>query len=368
MTKNKTITQNPWEGLDTKVLDYYQKNGRSLPWREDPTPYHVWISEIMLQQTRVDTVIPYFNRFMAQYPTITELAQAEEESLLKLWEGLGYYSRIRNIHKAAQALVDNYQGALPQTKKQLLQLPGIGDYTAGAIASIAFGQKETAIDGNLIRIGSRLIAYGDTTKNAAGKKAMEDLWQQLLPDQQPGDFNQAMMDIGATICLPNREPLCSKCPLASYCSAYANGNPMDYPYKDQKAAKKHQDWTLFILLKDNQVLLEKRPSKGLLASMLQFPMAEGNLDEDQALQWLRKHHHPPLRLKKGPASKHIFTHIQWQMSSWIVELDPFVVMEKNENQPNNQQWESIHAMDHITLPTAYRDFRQAVRELADTQI
>lgn len=344
--------------LAQKVLTYYNTHRRILPWREDPRPYYVWLSEIMLQQTRVETVIPYFNRFIETFPTVRDLAEGSEEVLLKLWEGLGYYSRARNLQKAAGILMEQYEGKLPSTKVQLIALPGIGPYTAGAIASIAFGKKETAIDGNLLRVGSRLLAFGGVVTKGEGKKKIEEFWQEVLPEDRPGDFNQAIMDIGATICLPNRDPLCQSCPLSSLCKAYEQGNSVDYPQKEEKKPRKMQEKTVFLLYDADNIALQKRNDKGLLAGLWQFPMAEGHLDEEQAIRWLSQNSLQALRLGQGPSAKHIFSHIEWRMICWVVKIDPFRVREKA---PEDFVWMTKEEVDTIALPTAFRKFRQEIR-------
>ncbi|MDO5095441.1 MAG: A/G-specific adenine glycosylase [Peptostreptococcaceae bacterium] len=351
-----------YDGLAEKALSYYYAHRRFLPWRENPTPYHVWISEIMLQQTRVDTVIPYFNRFIENFPTIMDLANAPEDKLLKLWEGLGYYSRARNLQKAAKVLLDNYDASLPSDKSELMKLPGIGAYTAGAISSIAFGKSETAVDGNLIRIGSRLMAYRDSVSNAQGKKVMENFWLHLLPEKHAGDFNQAMMDLGATICLPNSEPLCLLCPIREYCLAFELGNPTDFPKKEIKKPRRIEEKTVFLLRFEEKILLQKRENGGLLGGLLQFPMADEHLQENDALSFLQNRGLVPIRIKAGVHAKHIFSHIEWRMISWEVVLDPFVVMENPKNDFDNSIWVEQTQLDEITLPTAFRKFRKRAAE------
>ena len=341
--------------LSEKILLYYREHRRVLPWRENPLPYFVWISEIMLQQTRVETVIPYFERFIRTFPTIEALANADEEILLKLWEGLGYYSRARNLHRAAAILVEQYEGKLPDSKKELMKLPGIGAYTAGAIASISFGKRETAVDGNLIRVGSRLSAYSGSTSSAEGRRVMDDFWQHLLPEQNAGDFNQAIMDIGATICLPNGEPLCSFCPINEFCKAYAQGNPTDYPTKKEKKTRRIENKTVFILRCENRLLLEKRAEGGLLGGLLQFPMCDGHLSEQEALDYWRAKSFVPIRIHENVQAKHIFSHIEWRMISWEIVVDPFIVMEDGD------LWIDCAKLDQITLPTAFRAWRKQIK-------
>lgn len=383
-----------YQKLSAKVLSYYRQKRRILPWREDPTPYHVWISEIMLQQTRVDTVIPYFERFVKTFPTIRALAEGDKDTLLKLWEGLGYYSRARNIHKAARIVVEQYGGELPDNKEELMKLPGIGSYTAGAIASIAFGKKETAVDGNLIRVGARLLAYDRSVTNTEGKRDLENFWASLLPEDA-GDFNQAIMDIGATICLPNVGPLCTICPISEFCIAFEHGSQTDLPKKTTKKPRRIEKKTIFLLYFEDEILLEKRSDSGLLRGMWQFPMIDGHLSEDEARDHLKSSGLSAIRIHRGPQAKHIFSHIEWHMVAWEIELDPFESREANPivseqtaegsrskvhetgfyydgpkkislpTDPNRADllWIEPDGLDEITLPTAFRIYRQRAKEL-----
>lgn len=342
-----------------KILEYYDVHRRVLPWREDPRPYYVWLSEIMLQQTRVETVLPYFARFIETLPDVRSLAEVPEEKLLKLWEGLGYYSRARNLRKAAKIIVSDFGGELPPSKKQLLSLPGIGAYTAGAISSIAFGKKETAVDGNLIRVGSRILAYEGPTGKAEGKKAMEDFWESVLPEKRAGDFNQAVMDIGARICIPSGAPKCSDCPVSSHCRGFQTGSQTAYPVKEEKKQRRIEEKTIFILYQGEEIAFEKRKNQGLLAGLWQFPMEEGRLEEEEALKKLQKKGYRPLRIVKGPAAKHIFSHIEWKMVSWKVMLDPFLVREA-ENAEEGALWLPAERIDEIAIASAFRRFREEV--------
>lgn len=342
-----------------RILKYYAAHRRHLPWRDDPQPYYVWLSEIMLQQTRVETVIDYFRRFIDAFPTVEALAEAGEQQLLKQWEGLGYYSRVRNLQKAARIIVQQYQSRLPMTKAELLTLPGIGPYTAGAIASIAYQQPEVAIDGNLIRVASRLLSFKKVVNTAKTKADIEQFWQELLPIQAAGDFNQAIMDIGATICLPNGQPLCQKCPLTSWCSAYQNGNPMDYPLKPPKKTRRLEQKTVFLLFSGQEIALEKRSRNGVLAGMWQFPMVEGRLGQEQVTAWLQQHNLSYSQLRTGPTAKHIFSHLEWEMISWQVKLDEWRVCESSSSE---FEWIKATGVDEIALPTAFRRFRTYIRE------
>ena len=253
--------------LPIPLLQWYHENARTLPWRSDPTPYHVWVSEIMLQQTRVAAVLEYYRRFMEALPTVADLAAVEEDKLLKLWQGLGYYNRARNLQKAARQVVEDFGGTFPGDYETLLGLSGVGEYTAGAIASIAFGQPVPAVDGNVLRVVSRLTGDGsDITKPETKKRMWADL-KAVIPVRSPGDFNQAMMDLGATVCLPNGAPLCEKCPAADFCRARLEGRTGELPYKPPKKARRVEDRVVFLLFHEGKVALRQRPKKGLLGAL-----------------------------------------------------------------------------------------------------
>ena len=233
--------------LPIPLLRWYQENARTLPWRGDPTPYHVWVSEIMLQQTRVAAVLEYYRRFMEALPTVAHLAAVEEDRLMKLWQGLGYYNRARNLQRAARQVVEDFGGAFPDTYEGLLGLAGVGEYTAGAIASIAFGVPVPAVDGNVLRVVSRLTGDGSDITKPDTKRRMWAALKAVLPVRAPGDFNQAMMDLGATVCLPNGAPLCEKCPAAEFCRARREGRTGELPYKPPKKARRVEERVVFLL-------------------------------------------------------------------------------------------------------------------------
>jgi len=307
-----------------KLKDWYEQNRRILPWREDPTPYHVWISEIMLQQTRVEAVRGYYARFLTALPDVSALAAAPEDVYLKLWEGLGYYSRVRNLHRAAVVVVEEYGGSIPSAEEELRRLPGIGRYTAAAIASIAFGKRAIALDGNLLRVFSRLAAYeGDIKEPAAGKAAEEYYLKILENEPSAGLLNQAFMDLGATVCLPNAAPRCDACPLAGICLAHAAGCETAYPHLPAKKARKLEERTVFLIRYGDAAILHKRPPKGLLAGLYEFPNADGKLTEEEALRYVAALGFEALRIRPLPPAKHIFTHKEWHMSAFEVRADEF---------------------------------------------
>jgi len=267
--------------ISRTLLDWYAANARRLPWRGHPDAYAVWVSEIMLQQTRVETVIPYFEHWMVRFPTIPALAKASQQEVLQTWEGLGYYSRARNLQQAAQKLVLEYGGALPQSRKELEKLPGIGRYTAGAIASMAFGQDEAALDGNIRRVLSRLFAMRLPARSPQGEKRLWGLAEENLPSGRAGDFNQALMDLGTAICTPQR-PACLICPLAELCQARAEGIQEELPVLEVKAPVPHIMVTAAIIQQDGKVLLARRPSHGLLGGMWEFPGGKQEPGEEMA--------------------------------------------------------------------------------------
>ncbi|MBT3338261.1 MAG: A/G-specific adenine glycosylase [Anaerolineae bacterium] len=262
-----------------ELLAWYRQNKRSLPWRDHPDPYAVWISEIMLQQTRVDTVIPYFERWMAKFPTVEVLARADEQAVLNLWEGLGYYSRARNLHRAAKLLVEEHDAQLPEDTKNLMKLPGIGRYTAAAISSMAFGHDAAALDGNIRRVYARIFNVEEALGTTQAEKIFWSLAEDYLPKGDAGDYNQALMDLGATICMP-RNPLCESCPISQDCEAYQLDIQDMRPVPKVKKAVPHHVHTAAVIVEDGRVLLAQRPSKGLLGGMWEFP--NGRVDGDPA--------------------------------------------------------------------------------------
>lgn len=302
------------------LLHWYGSHARILPWREEPTPYRVWISEIMLQQTRVEAVKPYFERFLAALPTVAALAGAEEQVLLKLWEGLGYYNRVRNLQKAAKVVVDGYGGELPASFEQLKSLPGIGDYTAGAVASIAFGIPVPAVDGNVLRVISRVRAsYEDITKQSV-KLQIGELLQAVMPQDGAGEFNQSLMELGATVCLPNGSPKCMFCPLQDICEGHRQGITAEIPVKAPKKPRKKVKKTVLLLVCNQAAALSKRPESGLLAGLWEFPNREGTLTKKQAVQTIEAWGIIPIKVEKLPAAKHIFTHVEWHMTGYFIQV------------------------------------------------
>ncbi len=314
-----------YEQQTAALLKWYDENRRILPWREDPQPYHVWLSEIMLQQTRVDTVIDYYHRFLKELPDVKALAEAEEELLLKLWQGLGYYSRIRNMHKAARQIMEDFDGRIPSDPKDLQKLSGIGPYAAAAIASIAFGVPVPSVDGNLLRVFSRTTGYEESIRTPAAKKQAEAHYRSLLPEDRPGDMNQALMDLGATICLPNGAPLCDRCPWTDFCEAFRSDRQEELPIKEEKKTRKIEKRTILLIETESgtgqlSYGIRKRPAKGLLANLWEFPGMEGHLPEEDVLRACEELGFSVEKLTLLPKARHIFSHVEWDMTGYRVRI------------------------------------------------
>lgn len=317
------------------LLAWYHENRRILPWREDPTPYRVWISEIMLQQTRVEAVKPYFARFMDNLSDVESLSEVEEEKLLKLWEGLGYYNRARNLKKAAGIMMEQYGGRLPESYEELLKLPGIGTYTAGAIASIAYQIPVPAVDGNVLRVLSRLLASREEISKPAVKKGFEGLILRSMQEDQAGNYNQALIELGALVCIPAGKPLCEKCPLNSVCLACRQELTGEIPVKAEKKKRKIEDKTIFLIEWEDRAAIRKRADKGLLASLYEFPNCPGHLEEEVIPAFLNLSKEEIRSVERLPDSVHIFTHIEWHMSGYRVKIrkerpDLFKMVNKEE--------------------------------------
>ena len=301
-------TVNNLEQLPLPRLEWFRDNARTLPWRSDPTPYHVWLSEIMLQQTRVAAVLDYYRRFLGEAPSVQALAQLPEERLMKLWQGLGYYNRARNLQKAARVIVEQHGGVFPSDYESVLSLPGVGDYTAGAICSIAFGQPVPAVDGNVLRVTARISGDEGDIASPATKKKVADALSEILPLHAPGTFNQALMELGATVCLPNGAPLCDRCPAKDFCVALAENRISELPVKTGKKPRRIEERTVWLILREGKVALRRRPPSGLLAGLWEFPNTPAG--ESPPVHWPEE---LPSAQYLGRA-KHIFTHVEWHMT------------------------------------------------------
>lgn len=303
------------------LLSWYDGHARVLPWREDRHPYRIWVSEIMLQQTRVEAVKPFFERFIKALPDVGALAECPEDELLKLWEGLGYYNRVRNMQRAARIVMDQYGGEFPADYEKLLSLPGIGRYTAGAIGSIAFGIPRPAVDGNVLRVLSRVKASSEDILKQSVKDRMEKEVQKVIPEDRAGDFNQALIELGAIVCVPNGKARCGSCPLAFCCMAREQGIVDELPKKKAKKERRLEKKTVLVLREGDRVGIRKRSSRGLLAGMYELPNLEGCLGEDEVLGWIREQGLSPLRILPLAGAKHIFSHVEWQMTGYAVSLE-----------------------------------------------
>ena len=339
------------------LLQWYQKNKRILPWRQNKTPYSIWISEIMLQQTRIEAVKNYYIRFMGKLPNIQALANIEEEQLLKLWEGLGYYNRAKNLQKAAQQIQNQYEGKMPTTYEELKELPGIGEYTAGAIASIAYNEKVPAVDGNVLRVVSRVLASKEDVLLQQTKKKITYILKNIMPNQA-GDFNEALMELGELVCMPNGEPLCSSCPLKKYCKAYQEQLIDEIPVRKKEMKRKQESKTVFILIDENdKIAIKKREDAGVLKGMYEFPNIT-NLHKEKDLPKLLKINwnlHPQ-NIEFIGEYKHVFTHIEWKMYGYKIQIkgkkkEPFLWVSKKE-------LENKYAM-----PTAFKRIWLSVLDL-----
>jgi len=337
------------------LLGWYQENRRRLPWRENREPYRVWVSEIMLQQTRVETVIPYYERFMERCPTIASLAVCEDEELLKLWEGLGYYSRARNLKSAAQVICERHQGQFPSEYEEILALPGIGAYTAGAVSSIAFEEPRAAVDGNVLRVITRLTQDSHDITDAKFRSEVTADLERIYPPEGRGDFTQSLMELGAVVCVPNGEPKCGECPLSALCGARCSGTQLQYPVKKKKADRKIEQKTVFVIQFEDKIALRKRGDRGILSGMWELPNTDGILSGQQAAQWLADRDLSERTVDGGQQLKHIFTHIEWHMTCWVAVCE-------NEGGDPDLIWVTRAQLENdIALPTAFKKVYRAVR-------
>jgi len=345
------MREQPLEQLPIPLLEWYAEHARVLPWRSDPTPYHVWVSEIMLQQTRVAAVLEYYRRFMDEVPTIADLAELPEERLMKLWQGLGYYNRARNLQKAAQQVMNEFAGVFPQRYEDIRTLAGVGDYTAGAIASIAFGLPVPAVDGNVLRVVSRINADESDISLASTKERVRAQLEQIIPVQDASRFNQGLMELGATICLPNGAPLCDHCPAKDFCLARLTGCADSLPVKAPKKERRVEERVVFLVFRDGQVALRRRPNKGLLAGLWEFPN-ESAPATDALHGWgIDARECVPIG-----TGRHIFSHVEWRMTACAVQAE-------DPELPDGWVWADRRALERqYAVPNAFCPFEQAVKE------
>ena len=333
------------EQLPIPLLEWYRENARVLPWREEPTPYHVWLSEIMLQQTRVNAVLDYYERFLQACPTVADLAGLPEDRLMKLWQGLGYYNRARSLQRAAKIVVEEYGGRLPADYDAVRALPGVGDYTAGAICSIAFGMPTPAVDGNVLRVVARITGDDSDITAQATKKKVAAALREVIPTKAAGDFNQALMELGAIVCLPNGAPLCEKCPAAAFCRAYRNGLTDKLPVKPARKARRVEKRDVFLIFYEKRVALRRRPPRGLLAGLWEFPNELSPADC------------PVTGLERGShEGRHIFTHVEWHMRARVVHA-------MDDTLPEGWVWADRRELARTyAVPNAFSDFAHVVEQ------
>lgn len=312
------------------LVQWYRENKRDLPWRENPEAYRVWISEIMLQQTRVEAVKGYYDRFLKTLPDVQSLAEAEEDQLLKLWEGLGYYNRVRNMQKAARQIMVDYHGVFPSDYEEIRSLTGIGSYTAGAISSFAFGKPEPAVDGNVLRVLTRILADHSDIMKQSTKTKMEKALRKVIPEGSPSDFNQGLIELGAIVCVPNGEPKCQECPVAHLCRAREEGRISEFPVKKKAKARRIEDKTILVFRDDEEIAIGKRDKKGLLAGLYELPNVSGHLSRKEVENYCKEIGLLPIRIKKLPAAKHIFSHVEWHMIGYDIRVDELEKTNKKE--------------------------------------
>ncbi|WP_440896392.1 A/G-specific adenine glycosylase [Amphibacillus sp. Q70] len=321
------------KAFQTDLIKWFEQNKRQLPWREDQDPYKVWVSEIMLQQTQVDTVIPYFENFIEKFPDPNSLADADQQEVLKAWEGLGYYSRARNLQSAVQEVKETYNGEVPRDRKQLSKLKGIGPYTLGAIMSIAYDAPEPAVDGNVMRVISRVFEIEADIAKAKTKKVFEALIREIISTEDPSSFNQGLMELGALVCRP-KNPKCELCPIQAHCQAYQQNSQTKYPVKSKN--KKQQSFSYYVFVLENksgEILIEKRPETGLLAGLWQFPMVEqGEIDQKLLIPFAEELFQTNIiEMDQLESIKHIFSHVTWSMDVFHLKIDA-IAFERNSQQ------------------------------------
>ena len=334
-------------GIAAPLLTWFAENARDLPWRKDREPYHVWVSEIMLQQTRVEAVKPYYARFLARLPDIPALADCDADTLMKLWEGLGYYSRVRNMQKAAQQIMTSHGGKFPRTYEEIRMLSGIGDYTAGAVASICFDLPEPAVDGNVLRVWARLTGDGRCVDEQAVKRDVRDRLRAVYQTcGECGTLTQALMELGATVCVPNGTPHCALCPLREYCEAHRTDTVGEYPVRRTKKARRTEEYTVYILQCGDRIAVRKRGETGLLAGLWELPHLDGKRDAQAALSAIKSWRTGAETLCSVRQKKHIFTHIEWHMTCVHILC---------AKMPERFTWVTAAQLSAETaLPTAFR--------------
>ena len=355
MKTTDLTTEEVLSAFGERLLPWFSGAARDLPWRHTDDPYAIWVSEIMLQQTRVAAVLGYYARFLAAFPTVEALAQAPEERLLKLWEGLGYYSRARNLHRCAKTVAGELGGRFPESYEGLLRLPGIGDYTAAAVASAAFGQRCPAVDGNVYRVLTRLTDCPDPITDTAVKRRVRDWAESAMPRDRAGIrlYNQATMDLGATVCIPVGAPRCGVCPMADVCLGRLRGTAESRPVKAPKKPRRVEERTVFVLLRRGETALRRRGEKGLLAGLWEFPNVEGKLTEDRAAAYLETQGLTVKNWYQRRTARHIFTHVEWEMLCYVLEV---------EGAGRDLTWLDREGFAQAALPSAFARCTESLLE------
>ena len=340
------------------LVEWFRKNKRDLPWRERMDAYRVWISEIMLQQTRVEAVKPYYERFLKALPDVRALAGVPEDRLLKLWEGLGYYNRARNLKYAACQIVEEYGGKFPETYEEIRSLKGIGSYTAGAISSFVYNIPKPAVDGNVLRVVSRITADDSDIAKAGTKSKIEKEIEEVIPRDAAGDFNQSLIELGAVVCLPNGEPRCGSCPVSHLCLAHEQGRETEFPVKKKAKKRRIENRTVLLFRDAQKTAIRKRPAKGLLAGMYEFPNREGRMTYDEVVGYGKSLGLTPVRIRKLGNAKHIFSHVEWHMTGYEILVDE---LEKSMADENKEKGNIIFAeirqlQEEYPIPSAFEAY------------
>lgn len=339
------------------LVEWYRRNHRPLPWRDTKDAYRIWVSEIMLQQTRVEAVKPYYDRFLKELPTVKALAEAEEDKLLKLWEGLGYYNRVRNMQKAARQIMIDYHGEFPNNYEQIKSLAGVGSYTAGAIGSFAYGICEPAVDGNVLRVLTRITGDNSDIMKQSTRKRMEEELRKIIPKEAAGDFNQALIELGAIVCVPNGEPRCEECPAVRYCEAKKQGRIEEIPVREKAKKRKIEEKTILVFQDTDKIAIGKRPNKGLLAGLYELPSLSGHLKPEEVTEYCKSIGLMPVRIQSLCEAKHIFSHVEWRMIGYAVQVDE---LEKT----NRKGFLFVHAEEiqrFYPIPSAFEKYLPVMR-------
>ena len=340
------------------LVEWFREILRDLPWRKRMDAYRVWISEIMLQQTRVEAVKPYYERFLKELPDVKALAEVPEDRLLKLWEGLGYYNRARNLKEAACQIMEKYGGRFPETYEEIRGLKGIGNYTAGAVSSFVYGIRKPAVDGNVLRVVTRITADGSDIAKAGTRTKVEREVEEVIPAEAAGDFNQSLIELGAIVCVPNGEPKCGICPVSGICLAHAQGRETEFPVKAKKKERRIEKRTILVFRDNEKTAVRKRPDTGLLAGLYEFPGTEGHLKQSEAVRYAKSLGLMPIRIKKLGSAKHIFSHVEWHMVGYEVMVDE---LEKNMREQDAAPGEIVFAelrelKEHYPMPSAFEAY------------